>query len=93
MTHWRSLLDVIVNLYLDVIVNHFTKYVKLYPKPEKTAVSTALTLFQYFCAYGICDVIMTDPGSDLKSELIAHLIRYFGMDHRISLVDRHESNG
>ena len=66
---------------------------KLYPKPEKTAISTALSLFQYFCAYGICDVIMTDPGSDLKSEIIAHLIRFFGMDHRISLVDRHESNG
>ena len=81
------------NLYLDVIVNHFTKFVKLYPKQEKTAVSTALSLFQYFCAYGVCDVIMTDPGSDLKSEIISHLVRYFGMDHRISLVDRHESNG
>ena len=85
--------DKFSNLYLDVIVNHFTKFVKLYPKQEKTAVSTALSLFQYFCAYGICDVIMTDPGSDLKSEIISHLVRYFGMDHRISLVDRHESNG
>jgi hypothetical protein len=75
-------------------VNHFTKFVKLYPKQEKTAVSTALSLlFQYFWAYGICDVIMTDPGSDLKSEIIAHLIRYVGMNHFISLVDRHESNG
>ena len=82
------------NLYLYVIVNHFTKFVNLYPKQDKNAISTtALSLFQYFCAKGICDVLMTDPGSDLKSEVIAHLIRYSGMDHRISLVDRHESNG
>ena len=29
------------NLYLDVIVNQFTKFVELYLKQEKTAVSTA----------------------------------------------------
>ena len=81
------------NLYLDVIVVHFTKFVKLYQKPEKTTASTALSLFQYFCVYGICDVMMTDPGSDLKSEIISHLIRYFGVDHRSSLIDRHESCG
>ena len=35
--------------------------------------------------------MMTDPGSDIKSEIISHLIRYFGVDHRSSLIDRHES--
>lgn len=46
------------NLHLDIIINHFTKFVKLYPKSEKAAVSSALGHFQYSCAYVMCDVIM-----------------------------------
>ena len=63
------------NLYIDIIVNHTTKLVKLYAKPEKTAVSTATALFQFMCAYGLFDVLMTDPGSDFKSEVVAHLTK------------------
>jgi hypothetical protein len=33
------------NLHLDIIINHF-KFVKLYPKSEKAAVSSALGHFQ-----------------------------------------------
>jgi hypothetical protein len=81
------------NLYVDIIVNHSTKLVKLYAKPEKSAVSTATSLFLFMCAYGLFDVIMTDPGSDFKSEVVGHLVRWFGMLHVFSLIDRHESNG
>jgi hypothetical protein len=81
------------NLYIDIIVNHSTKLAKLYAKPVKSAVSTATALFQFMCAYGLFDVIITDPGSDFKSEVVGHLIRWFGMDHIFSLIDRHESNG
>ena len=28
----------------------------------------------FMCAYGLFDVIMTDPGSDFKSEVVAHLL-------------------
>ena len=38
-------------------------------------------------------MLMTDPGSDFKSEVAGHLTRWFGMDHMFSLVDRHESCG
>jgi len=81
------------NLYLDVIVNHFTKLVKCYPKGDKGAVSSATSLFQYMCSYGLFDVIISDPGSDFKSEVFGHLVRWFGLNHFFSLVDRHESNG
>ena len=81
------------NSYLDVVVNHFTKLVKLYPKSEKSAISTATSLFQFMCSYGVFGTILTDPGSDFKSEVITHLTRWFGMQHVFSLVDRHESNG
>ena len=81
------------NLYLNTIVNQTTKFTKLYAKSEKSAVTTATSLFQYMCTFGIFDIIMTEPGSDFKSEVVAHLTKWFGMRHVFSLVERHESCG
>jgi len=81
------------NLYIDVVVNHFTKYTQLYPKGTHDAISIATSIFQYFCTYGIFDVVISDPGSDLTSVVFEHLLRWLGPQHVFSLVDRHESNG
>ena len=80
------------NLYVDIIVNHSTKLVKLYAKPEKSAVSTATSLFLFMCAYGLFDVIMTDPGSDFKSEVVGHLVRWFHRDLYVPLRLPHWGN-
>ncbi len=45
----------------------------LYPLKTHDAISLATALFQYFCTYGICERIVTDPGSDLTSEVVRHL--------------------
>ena len=79
--------------YLIVVVNHFTKFCALYPVKDKTAMSTAGALFQYFVSYGGYDVILTDPGSDFMSQVVKHLNDWLGIRHVFSLVDRHESNG
>ena len=34
---------------------------------------------------------MTDPGGDFTSEVMGHLTRWFYIEHKSSLVDRHES--
>ena len=79
--------------YLVVIMNLFSKFVSLYPAKEKTAINLANCLMRHFAAYGLIDSIISDPGSDLTSEVIEHLNSYLGIRHTISLVDRHESNG
>jgi hypothetical protein len=79
--------------YIVVIVNLFSKFVALYPVKNHDAISLATSLFQYYCTYGICECIVTDPGSDLTSEVIRHLHRFFGIRHVFSLVERHQSNG
>lgn len=78
---------------LIVIVNHFTKYTYIYPAKDHGAESLARALFVYFTTFGICEEIHSDPGSDLTSEVIDHLHRWFGIKHVFSLVDRHQSNG
>ena len=79
--------------YLVVIYNLFTKFVDLYPTKDKTAASLARCLLRHFSTYGLVESIISDPGSDLTSEIIAHLNDYLGIRHTISLVDRHQSNG
>jgi len=79
--------------HLVVIYNLFTKFVTLYPTKDKTAESLAQCLMRHFATYGLVDSLASDPGSDLTSQIIAHLNEYLGIRHTISLVDRHESNG
>jgi hypothetical protein len=81
------------NEYINVVVVHATKLVALYPSQHKTALDMALALFQFFSTYGVYESLISDPGSDLTSEVVKHLTSWYGVRHVFSLVDRHESNG
>ena len=85
--------DELGNLYCDSIVNHFDHFFFGRPKSTHDAESTAESLLQYVSLYGLFDTLMTDPGSDFTSDVMAHLSRFLGYAHKFSLVDRHESNG
>ncbi len=79
--------------YVHVIRNLFSKLVVLYPVKDHSATTLALSIFQFFTTFGIYEVVISDPGSDLTSEVITSLHKWLGMHHRFSLVGRHESNG
>jgi hypothetical protein len=81
------------NSYIDVIVVFGTKFTVLYPKSEHSGQSIATSIFQFLCTYGLYDSLVSDPGSDLMSEVVEHLNKWFGIQHVVSLVDRHQSNG
>jgi hypothetical protein len=76
-----------------VIVEHFTKFCQVYPSPVYDAISVASAIFQFFCTFGTFDELITDPGSDFMSDVVKQLNEWFGIKHKVSLVDRHESNG
>ena len=81
------------NRYMVVIRNMFTKLISLYPAPDKTDESLARAMFRHLTTYGLVDFIVSDPGSDLTSKAVAIVNEWFGIHHRLSLVNRHESNG
>lgn len=85
--------DAFGNDHICVIVNFFTKHVALYPTPTVDAKNAAASLFQYFSTFGIVDAIISDPGVENRNEIISYLTKWFGISHKFSLVDRHESNG
>jgi hypothetical protein len=81
------------NEYVNVVVVHATKLVALYPSPDKSAKAMALALFRFFATYGVYEELLSDPGSDLTSDVVKQLTAWYGVRHVFSLVDRHQSNG
>ena len=87
------ILDKFGNSGCYVLRDHHTKLVFIYPVPSHDAENAALAIFSYCVTYGGCDILMSDPGSDLTSQAVSQVNQWFGIHHKLSLVDRHESNG
>lgn len=79
--------------YLHVFKLFPSRVVGLYPSKDMTAESLAMSLFQFLITYGVVDVLVTDPGSNIDSEVVNLLLKWFGMRLQMSLVNRHQSNG
>ena len=79
--------------YLHVIVNHFTKFVYLYKARSADAVTAANAVLLYMAMFGPVQHIISDPGSNYTSKVMQEVNRYMGLKRKVSLVDRHESNG
>lgn len=73
--------------------DHFSKFVFIHPVKEQSSVGAATALFLYSVYFGCFDYLMSDPGSEMTSETLRQLNSWFGIHHRVSLTDRHESNG
>ena len=78
--------------YLHVFKLIPSRLVGLYPSKDLSADSLAEAMFRFFTTYGITEVIMTDPGSNINSQVVKTLLSWFGVRLRMSIVGRHESN-
>jgi hypothetical protein len=78
---------------LYVLRDHFSKLIGVWPTARHDAEAAATAIFVYCVAYGEFDYLMSDPGSEIMSDVVKYLNSWFGINHRVSLVDRHESNG
>jgi hypothetical protein len=75
--------------YIILIVNLFTKLVSLNPTTGCSALNLAHTVWKYWCTYGFTDMVISDKGPDLTSQLFAELVRLMGMRHVFSIADKH----
>jgi hypothetical protein len=78
--------------HINVVVNLFTKFVALYPVKGVSALNLANSCWKYWCNFGTTDMIITDRGPDLTSDLFKHMTNYMGMRHAFSIADKH-ANG
>ena len=75
--------------HIVVMVNLFTKLVYLYAVKGMTAINLATAVWKCWCTYGLTDMIISDMGPDLKSELFAELVKLSGLRHVFSIANRH----
>jgi len=85
--------DKLGNTCIILVVEHFSHFPHCWPAPDYTKETTAIALFKHFCLFGMFDEIISDPGSAFLSDVVKHLNLYLGIRHKVSLVERHESNG
>ena len=78
--------------HINVVVNLFTKLVYLEPVKGVTALNLANTVWKYWTHYGHTDLIISDQGPDLTSDLFKQLTEYMGVRHTFSIANRH-ANG
>lgn len=78
--------------HILVIVNLFTKLTALYASTGCTASNLTAAVWQFWASYGTTDMIISDLGSDLTSDLFAELTNLVGVRHVFSIADKH-ANG
>jgi hypothetical protein len=76
-----------------LIVEHWSHFPQAYPAKDYSAETVATVLFKHFCTFGVFDYLISDPGSSFMSEVVCDLNKHLGVQHRVSLVGRHQSNG
>ena len=81
------------NSVVIMIVEHYSHFPQVYPAKGYTAEEVARVLFKHISTHGIFEELASDPGSAFCSDVVKKLNEWLGIRHKISLVDRHESNG
>ena len=77
---------------IHVVKQMPARLIGLYPAKDYRAEGVARALFHYFVTYGISEVLISDPGSNITAEVVQLLLKWFGVRFRVSLTNRHESN-
>ena len=75
-----------------VVVDTFTRYVKLYPTCDLTSETAAKVLFDFMCEFGVPHSILTDNGTQHANQTLTELLNKLGVERRLSLAYSHQEN-
>jgi hypothetical protein len=80
------------NIYVVVMIEHFSKWIELVPIPESTSHHTAAALRRVLCRYGAPAEVLTDQGEEFQGEF-AKLLTKLLIDHRLTFRDHPQLDG
>jgi len=81
------------NRYLLVMIDHFSRFVRLVPCKDQTAIAAADSLFQYITDFAIPSRILSDRGSAFISKLFNLLCARVGIKRSMSTAYHPSGNG
>lgn len=68
------------NLYVLVVEDYFTKFIKLYAISDQKATTVAECLFgDFILEHGVMETLHTDMGRQFESDVVKHLCRMLGV--------------
>jgi len=81
------------NSYILVIVEAFSRYVKLIPTKDQTAETASAELFNYITDHVVPNRILTDQGACFVSRLFKHVCSRFGVKNITTTAYHPMANG
>lgn len=80
--------------YIIVVVEYFTKWVKLMPTYNNTGEKNALLLFNHVIVrFGVPRVIVIEHGNHFSNQMMSKLIAKLGFHHKSQLPTTHRQMG
>ncbi|KAL5496713.1 hypothetical protein EMCRGX_G013057 [Ephydatia muelleri] len=81
------------NKYIVTLLDYFSKWPEACPIPNKTALAVAQFLFEMFCRFGCCEVVISDQGREFVNAVQAELFALTGTKHCLTSAYHPQSNG
>ena len=81
------------DLYVLVIIDSCSRWIKLYGLKNLEAVKAAQKILQYVCTFGHPSFLLSDNGRQFKNDLLDELFKLTGIEPSVSTPHSHEENG
>lgn len=81
------------NKTICTLIDRFSGWVELCPRPDMKAVSAVTALWEWICRKGVPKVVISDRGSAFRSDLFKEMKKLFGIELRFSSPYHPASNG
>ena len=79
--------------HIHIVKKLGTNYITLYASDDKSSESACDAIINARARMGLITHIISDPGSDYTSKLVARVNTFLGINHRMGMADRPEGNG
>ena len=81
------------NQYLVSIIDHFSRFIEIYPVVDLTAKEFAICLLQWIGRYGAPKELVTDKGTQFANDIINELCRMVGTTQTFTMRASKQENG
>jgi len=85
--------DELGNNYIVAMIDHFTRFLQLYPVKDITKETIAGCIMTHAGTFGIPCELCSDRGSEYVNDIIQALVDFTGTEHVVSMAYSKEENG
>ena len=81
------------NMYILSVIDHFSKFIQLFPMRNITAMNAVDAIFSYVSIHGRPEVILADNGTQFKSHIFKEFNHMLGINLKFITIRHPQANG